>query len=367
MMKILIFNWRDIKHPNAGGAEIGLHEQAKRWVNWGYRVGLFTSRPKGSPAYDVIDGVEVYRAGGFYSVYARAATAYLSSLRRDTDVILDSINGIPFFTPAYASKPSVGLMHHVHSDQFLVEMGPLLGHIGRTVERCFPLLARYDTVICISQSTADDMRKYLINAERLPLKVVYYGIDKSFYTPGEEKFERPTIIYLGRVKRYKRLERLISAMPAIRREVPDAELIIAGTGDYLENIEAMVEEKHMGEFIRFLGYVSEEEKLDLLRKAWVLAMPSMNEGWGMNVIEANACGTPCVAFRVPGLKESISHGGSGFLADDQGQFTDYLIKIIKEPSLRNSLSGGAVDWASRFDWDKTARQTLDILESVARA
>jgi glycosyltransferase involved in cell wall biosynthesis len=364
-MKILIFNWRDIKHPNAGGAEIGLHEQAKRWVSWGYRVGLFTSRPKGSPAYDNIDGVDVYRAGGFYSVYARAAASYLSSLRNEADVLLDSINGIPFFTPTYSLKPSVGLMHHVHCNQFLVEMGPILGRIGQTVEKCFPLLAHYDMVICISQSTADCMKKHLLNTDRLRLKVVHYGIDRSFYTPGEEKFERPTIIYLGRVKKYKRLERLISIMPAIRREVPDIELIVAGTGDYLENIEAMVEEKTMGEYVRVLGYVSEEEKLRLLRKAWVLAMPSMNEGWGMNVIEANACGTPCVAYDVPGLRESVIHGKSGFLADDDDQFTEHLLKIVEEPSLREDLSNGAVAWASEFDWDKTARQTVQILESVA--
>ena len=134
-MKILIFNWRDIRHPSAGGAEICLHEQAKRWVSWGNQVSFFTSRPKGSPACDSIDGVEIRRGGGFYSVYARAAASYLSSLHREADVILDSINGIPFFTPIYSAKPSVGLMHHVHCNQFMVEMGPVLGRIGRSVEK----------------------------------------------------------------------------------------------------------------------------------------------------------------------------------------------------------------------------------------
>ncbi len=365
-MKILIFNWRDIKHPCAGGAEIGLHEQAKRWADWGHQVSFFTSRPPGSAAYDTIDGVHVYRAGGFYSVYARAAVSYLSSLHRETDVILDSINGIPFFTPVYSSKPSVGLMHHVHSSQFLVEMGPVLGRIGRTVEKCFPLITRYDKVICISQSTAEEMRKRLLNADRLPLEVVYYGIDQAFYTPGEKKFERPTILYLGRIKRYKRLDRLVSLMPSIRREIPDVELIIAGTGDNLENIEAMVEEMAMGDYVHVLGYVSEEEKLRLLRKSWVLAMPSMNEGWGMNVIEANACGTPCVAYNVPGLRVSVVHGKSGFLAEDDDQFAAQLLKIVGEPSLREDLSNGAIDWASGFNWEKTAQKTLQVLEGAAR-
>jgi glycosyltransferase involved in cell wall biosynthesis len=364
-VKVLIFNWRDVKHPDAGGAEIHIHEQAKRWVDWGHEVTLFTSRPEGSPTYDEIDGVKIVRGGGFYSVYPRAALAYITSLRKQADVLLDLVNGIPFFTPAYSGKPKVGLMHHVHRQQFLVEMGPVLGRIGQAIEYCFPAFLRYDSVVCISKSTADEMKKCLLGAQNLPLQVVYPGIDHSFFGPGDRKFSRPTILYLGRIKKYKRLDLLLSMMPAIQKRVEDVELLVAGKGDALEDMKRLARKKGLGDYIRFLGHVSEEEKLDLYRKSWVLAMPSMNEGWGMNVIEANACGTPCVAYRVPGLDESIAQGKSGYLADDDDQFSQGLLGILDNQSLREELSSGAIEWASRYNWDNTARQTLSILEKAA--
>jgi glycosyltransferase involved in cell wall biosynthesis len=364
-MKILLLNWRDIKHPEAGGAEIVLHEQAKRWVDWGHDVTLLTSRPEGSASKDNLDGININRAGGFYSVYARTAMTYLASLRKEIDVVLESINGIPFFSPLYCRKPAVGLLHHVHRAQFLVEMTPVLGRIGMTIEHCFPKFLAYKRIICVSKSTADDMQEYLWGTGRQHLEVVNNGIDHDFFSPEDGEFSRPTILYLGRIKKYKRLNRLISFMPAVRKEIPDAELLIAGRGDHLENVKAMVQEKRLGDFIHFLGYVSEEEKRNLYRRSWVLAMPSMNEGWGMNVVEANACGTPCVSYRVPGLKDSVSDGRSGFLVEDDNQFIKSLVRILENSSLRDELSRGAHEWATRYSWDQTARQTLQILEEAA--
>jgi glycosyltransferase involved in cell wall biosynthesis len=312
-----------------------------------------------------VDGIKIHRAGGFYSVYARAALSYLASLRKEMDVILESINGIPFFAPLYCRKPIVGLLHHVHRAQFLVEMSPVQGRIGMIIEHCFPKFLSYKKIICVSQSTADDINKYLWGAGRQELEIVNNGIDHAFFSPGDEKFERPTILYLGRIKKYKRLGRLVSLMPAVRERIPEVELLVAGRGDHLESVKDMVREQGSSDFIRFLGYVSEEEKRELYRKSWVLAMPSMNEGWGMNVVEANACGTPCVAYRVPGLKDSVSDGLSGFIVEDDSEFIKSLVTILEDPSVRSQLSQGAHEWAMRYSWDSTAQQTLKILEEAA--
>lgn len=99
-MQILVFNWRDIRHPEAGGAEVNIHEQAKRWVGCGHRVTLFTARPKGQRFRDNIDGIEIIRAGGRFSVYLWAVIAYLLILRKRADVVLDIENGIPFSRPS---------------------------------------------------------------------------------------------------------------------------------------------------------------------------------------------------------------------------------------------------------------------------
>lgn len=365
-MKILIFNWRDIYHPEAGGSEVNIHEQAKRWVQWGHQVSFFTARPRGHKVRDNIDGMEIFRAGGRFTVYAWAIFIYLLVLGKRADVILDIENGIPFFTPLYSLKPKACLMLHVHQDQFLVEMGPFLGRIGRFSERyLIPIFYRNSKFIAISDSTVESMRQSFQWAENLQVDVVRPGIDRASYVPSGDKFGKPTVLYLGRVKTYKRLPRLIAMMPIVREKVPGSELLVAGRGDALDEAKEEVKKLGAAEYVHLLGHVSEEEKVRLLQGAWVMATPSMNEGWGMTVIEANACGTPAVAYRVSGLDESISEGKSGLLADNDEEFVQHLVSVLGDRELRQVLSRGAVDWASAFDWDETARQMLHALERTA--
>lgn len=367
-MRILAFNFKDIKHPDAGGAELNIHEQARRWVEWGHHVTIFTARPKGQGRHDNIDGVEMFRAGGKFTDYLWAPLAYLLFLRRRADVILDIENGIPFFTPFFSLKPKVVLFHHLNQDQFIVEFGPLLGRIGRFLERVLvPIVYRRSRFVAVSQSTANRKREALFMGQRLEIDVVHNGLDHLLYSPGVEKFDKPTILYLGRVKAYKRLPLLVSMLQAVREQVPEVELIIAGTGDAVDQVKIEAERLGLNDCVRFAGPVSEEEKIRLFRSAWVMATPSMNEGWGLTVIEANACGTPAVAFRAPGLEESILHGESGLLADSEGEFVVHLVSILSDKRLRDRLSGGAVNWAAGFDWDNTASRMLEILAESAGA
>jgi glycosyltransferase involved in cell wall biosynthesis len=365
-LRILVFNWRDIKHSEAGGAEVNIHEQAKRWVEMGHLVTLFTSRPGGQLSRDTIDGIEVFRAGGRYSVYPTALMVYLLKLRKRAEVVLDIENGIPFFTPLFSRKPRALLVHHLHQDQFLVEMGPLMGRFGRFLEWCVvPILYMNSKWIAVSESTAKQKREALLRGIRLDIETIHCGLDHSTYRPGGTKFDRPTILYLGRVKAYKRLDLLVSMMDRVLENVPDAELLIAGTGDALDDVKAAASMAASTGSIRFLGFVSEQEKVDLLRRSWVMATPSMNEGWGMTVLEANSCGTPAVAFRVPGLNESIKSGESGLLADSDDQFIEHLCGILSDSNLRDALAQGAVAWAAGFDWDTSARLMLAALSATA--
>lgn len=364
-MKILVFNWRDIRHPEAGGAEVNIHEQAKRWVSWGHQVRFFTARPKGQRFRENIDGIDVYRAGGRFSVYIFAILAYIFILRRKTDVILDIENGIPFFTPLYSLKPKVCLILHIHQDQFLVELRPVLGRIGKFMERyLISLFYRRCPFVAISETTAKSIREDLKFSRGLHVRVIRPGVDRAEYSPGVEKFEEPTVLYLGRVKVYKRLPRLIAMMPTVRQQVPGARLLIAGSGDGLQEAMDTARRLKDGGLVRFLGQVSEGEKVRLFRGAWVLATPSMNEGWGITVMEANACGTPAVAYRVPGLSESISEGKSGLLSKNDTEFISNIAAILSDLELRQKLSSGAVKWAAGFDWDDTAQQMIDALEDA---
>ena len=364
-MKILVFSDRDIKHPFSGGSMINIHEQAKRWVSWGHQVTMITTKPKGSSRRDTMDGVEVYLVGNRYTVYLLAPLLYLVSLRNRANVVLDIINGIPFCTPLFSRKPKVGLMHHVHREMFLIELGPLLGRLGLSIERYMvPLLYRNVPVITVSQSSMKQLRELLHRGDMLDIRLVYNGIDHQVYHGDGNKFARPTVLCLGRVKRYKQIPRLICMMPAVRREVPDVELIIAGGGDAADEVEQEIERLGVGDFVQYRGFVSEEEKLRLYSQAWVMATPSLIEGWGLTVMEANACGTPAVAFNAPGLNESIVNDRNGLLASDDRQFVKHLIDILKKTSLRQRLEAGAVKRADEFNWDDVARQSLEVLEEA---
>ena len=365
--KILAFNWRDIRNPEAGGAEVNVHEQAKRWVALGNSVTLFTARPSGQQRRETVDGIEIFRAGGRYDVYPAACFVYLTRLRKQADVVLDIENGIPFFTPLFSRKPRALLMHHLHQEQFLVEMGPIIGRIGRFLERfVVPVLYRNSKWISVSESTAHQKREALFHGPQRNIEVVYNGLDHDLYFPMDSKFSRPTVLYLGRIKEYKRLDILIDAMDRIIEKVPEAELIIAGTGDALERLRETAARARSRDSIRMLGFVDDAQKIELLRRSWVMATPSMNEGWGVTVIEANACGTPAVAFRVAGLDESIVSGVTGTLAESETTFSDAISEILIDKELRSRLSEHAIAWSRRFSWDETAARTLAILDEAVR-
>ncbi len=364
-LKILIFSDRDIKHPWGGGSLVNIHEQAKRWVRMGHRVTMITTRPRGHARRDTIDGLEVYRAGNRYTVYLCAPVLYLLGLRKRADAVVDIINGVPFFTPLFCRKPKVAIMHHVHKEMFLIELGPVLGRIGRAIERyVVPLMYRRVHFISSSRSTVENMRNLLFHGSKLRISVAYNGIDHDFYKAGAGKRERPTVLYLGRVKKYKRVPLLISMMKSVREQVKDAELLIAGGGDAVTDSRGAIERMGAGDYIRYLGFVSEEEKLRLFQEAWVQATASLVEGWGLTVVEANACGTPAVSFRVPGLRESIIDGETGRLADGEEEFVSHLVDILTDAGLRRRLTRGAEEWARRFDWDRTAAETLEVIRLV---
>lgn len=367
-MKILIFSERDIEHPWGGGSPLNIHEQAKRWVAMGHEVTMITTRPRGASYRATIDGLKVYRAGNRYTVYFCAAFLYLIGLRKRADVVIDIINGIPFFTPLFSRRPKLAILHHVHREMFIIELGPYLGRFGRAIEQYIvPIMYRHVPFITSSKSTLTHMKKLLYRGDRLDVSVVYNGIDHDFYVPTSEKKERPTVLYLGRVKKYKRVTLLISMMERVRKEIPDAELIIAGGGDAVQEGQGAVERLGASDYIHFLGWVSEEEKLSLYQTVWTIASASLVEGWGLTVVEANAAGTPAVAFDVPGLNESIKHGETGLLARDEDEFVSNLIELLSDESRRSTLRRGAINWASEFDWDNTAKQTILALEEVIEA
>lgn len=365
-MNVLILNWRDIAHPQAGGAEKYVHEIGRRLVKKGHNVTLFCGNYPNADPYDEIDGIKIIRKGGKYTLYLWALI-YLAKNKDKFDVIIDSENGIPFFSPLLFDKRRViCIMHHVHIEVFDRELPFPLNKIGKLLEgKVMPMLYRGSLFVPVSPSTKKEMfEKLFIRGSYFP--IVYNGVSFEKLNIKHERTRVPTLIYFGRVKRYKRIDHIIRMYQRIKRRIKNVRLVIAGKMDqeYLKEILKLSEELNLK--VSFFDNVSEEKKVELLSQSWIYVITSMKEGWGISVIEANACGVLVVGYDVPGLRDSIRNGYNGLLVEngDVDKLANEAMKLIENPKLRSKFSRNAKKWAKRFSWDESAERFGRILKPI---
>ncbi len=359
--RILIFNWRDTKHVWSGGAEVYIHEIAKRLVKMGYKVTVFCGNDQKSLRNEKVDGVQVIRRGGFFTVYLWAFLYYVFRLHKYFDVIIDSENGIPFFTPLYSKKKIFLLIHHVHQDLFRIKLHPPLSYIGKFLEKeVMPWVYKETEVITVSPSSKADILEHEITA-REP-HIIYNGVDTGVYKPGK-KSASPMVLYLGRLTPQKSLSVFIKSAKKILRKMPKVEFVIAGDGVDKKKLIKLAKALGLEKKITFTGKVSEAQKVRLYQKAWVFMNPSLMEGWGITSIEANACGTPVVASNVAGLRDSVHNPHSGLLVPygDVDEFTKATVNLLQNKTVRKRMSTESVEWAKKFDWDKSTGEFLQFL------
>lgn len=360
--RILIFNWRDTKHVWAGGAEVYIHELAKRWVKMGHRVTVFCGNDGQHDRFETVDGVNIVRRGGFYFVYVWAVFYYIFRLRGKYDVIIDAENGIPFFTPLFAWRTKKFLLiHHVHQDVFRVNFKPPVSWVGAFLEkRVMPFVYQNTEVITVSPSSKMDILDNRLTKSEP--HIIYNGVDLSLCQPGI-KSDNPTVLYLGRIRTHKSLDIFVMVAKKVLKKIPNVEFIIAGSGQEETQIKKLVNKLGLEKKVKMLGKVTEEEKIKLYQKAWVFVNTSLMEGWGITTIEANACGTPVVASNVPGLRDAVHNPHSGVLVPygDIDGFAKQVMTLIKDDKLRRQMSLEATTWARNFDWDKSAELLSVIL------
>ena len=368
-MKILAINWQDLTNPQAGGAEIHLEEILKRVAAKGHQVTLFCSSYPRAKKVEKINGIEIIRKGSrhnFNFVVSRYIKPLLAS--KKPDLVIEDINKIPFYTPLFQNLPTLVVIPHLFADSVFKEINFILGLYIFLAEKPIPLIYGHKKIMVISESTKHDLVR-----RKIPEKDIYVikcGIDHNLYFPDSEikKSDFPLAIYVGRLKKYKTIDTLIQALPLVLKKLPQAELAIIGDGDYGAELKRLTQRLGLEGKVKFTGFVSQKEKVNWLRKAWLAVYPSLKEGWGLSNIEANACGTPVLASDVPGLRDSVVSGETGFLFEygDKEKLAEIMIKIMSDSSLREKLSQGGLRWAQEFNWDKAADQTLELLQTVAR-
>lgn len=361
--KILLINWRDIKNPEAGGAELYFHEIFKRLNTRNYEVTVLSHSVPGLPAEEVVDGMRTIRTGSKF-LFNYTAFCYARKHQKEYDLIVEDLNKIPFFTTLGTKcKRMHMVMHFFRKSIFRETFFPLALYVY-LMERAVALFYRNEHFLAISQSTADEIVDMGIKAKEI--MVVEPGIDTEYFKPTQAKADPPVISYVGRLMKYKNAQFVIKAMPRLRELVPGIVLEVAGGGDYRADLEKMVDELGVKDSVRFLGRVSEDEKRDLLSRSSLFINPSFKEGWGINNIEANLCGTISMSNNVAGLKDSVVDGVTGLLYenDDPEGFCQKAAAVLHDKERLATLERQAKERALSMSWDAMTDKMEKVVENA---
>ncbi len=369
-LRILVVNWLDRENPQSGGAETHLHEVFGRLAARGHEVTALVSGWAGCSSRAQLDGIQVHRAGRRHTFSLAGPRYYRRHLSGMAfDIVVEDLNKVPLFTPWWADAPVVLLCHHLFgTTAFHAGPAPLAAATW-LLERPIPRVFRDVPTIAVSESTRADLAERGLPAGQI--EVVTNGIDVRRFTPepAGRRFDRPTILYLGRLKRYKRVDLVIEAVARLGEAGTDVELLVGGTGDQAEELHDLAGLLDVADRVRFLGYVSEDDKLELMRTAWIHVLVSEKEGWGISNLEAAACGTPSVAADAPGLRESVVDGVTGLLVppDDPDALAAAMRSLIEDPARRDAMGREARRFSERFTWDAAADAFEDVLNRVVGA
>lgn len=370
-MRILVISPRSITCSRAGGAEIYIHEILTRIALKGCRIFVISSSDK-----------KVHHRHLSYTEYLVSRHEILfpiSSVRyakliRYVDVVIENISKFPIIWPLLLSKalskPFIAIVYHIHGKTLFKELPfpiALMFYIYEIFSlKLYSLLGVF--IVTISEST----RKELIILGFSPHQIILVevGLDPKLKIFNTTKNERPLIVYVGRVKKYKRLDHLIKALKIVVQEVPYVECIIAGKGDekVYRELENLTKNLGLEKHVKFEGEVDTERKIELLTKAWVYVMPSMKEGFGISALEAQACGTPVVGYKVPGLIDCVKNNVTGLLASD-GDFkalADAIKRLLLEKELILKMANNAIKYAKSFSWENSADKFYNFLMKILK-
>lgn len=368
-MKILIFNWQDIKNPFGGGAEVHLHEIFSRIAKMGHKVVLYSCIFDGAMEIENIDGIEVRRFGSrnlfnFYvkKLYKRAVKS------EEFDIVIDDINKIPFYMPCFVKKPLLAISHHFFGKSIFKEAGLISGSYVYFSEFLVNFIYKKTPFAVVSESTLNEFLERKFNKDNFD--IIYNAIDTASFPFEHNQTDQNNfrIAYFGRLKKYKSVEQLFYSFKEFLEKYPNSKLEVIGRGDYREFLENLSVKLGFSDKVIFYGFVTNEEKVRILSEVDVVVNTSQKEGWGITNIEANACGTPVISANVPGLRDSVDNENSGLLYEygNIQDLTKQLETALINPEMKQHLREGAVSWARKFSWDFSAEKMIKLCEKVIR-
>ena len=368
---VLLLCWRDTGHPQGGGSEAYLQRIGAQLAESGVAVTLRTAHYPGAARRETVEGVQISRGGGRYTVYIWAGLAMvlarigLGPLRKARpDVVIDTQNGIPFLARlAYGRRVAV-LVHHCHREQWPVA-GPVMGRVGWFVEsKLSPRMHRRNQYVTVSLPSARDLTGLGVDPGRIA--VVRNGLDEAPpHTLNVPRSEAPRIAVLSRLVPHKQIEDALDAIAELRSRIPDVHMDILGGGWWKQRLVDHAALLGISDAVTFHGHVDDDTKHRVLQRSWVHVLPSRKEGWALAVTEAGQHAVPTIGYRSSGgLTDSIIDGVTGLLVDDHDELVDGLEQLLSDQVLREQLGAKAQARSGEFSWRQSADAMRAVLDSV---
>ncbi len=369
-LRVLMLNERDLGHPLAGGVEVHLEGIGARMArDHGVETTVLCAGFPGGAAREARSGLDLVRIGRSRpEYYARLPARARALLRTGSfDLLVENLCKLVFLSPLWAGDvPGLGLVHHLFGTSALRQVALPTALAVLATEASLPILYRRWPFVAVSPSTREDLVRRGLPRENV--RVVTNGLDHGLYRPDPGVSPDPDrVVFVGRIEHYKGVDVLLSAWPEVRRTRPAARLSILGAGSALERMRRRVTDERIAG-VEFAGFVDDAVKVDAMRRARVVVQPSRKEGWGLTVLEANACGTPVVAADVPGLRDSVRDGETGLLVPsaDPGALAQAILRVTGDDGLRARLAAGALEWSGRFTWEIAAAAMAEMMRAAAR-
>jgi glycosyltransferase involved in cell wall biosynthesis len=359
-----MLNWRDPKNPKSGGAERVSSAFLHGLVERGHEVFWFANNFPGAKPFEIMDGMTIVRGGGYGSSILEARKWHRTQPK--FDLVIDQHHGIPWYAPWWSGTNTLAYIHEV--------LGPIwrsfykwpVSWVGEAQERWTHWLYRKIPFWVPSHSTALELRRRGVKS----VGVIPNGTDATPLSelPDKHLAAPLRLITVSRLAPNKRVDHAIRVLQALQNLKCPANLSIVGDGESRSTLEALVADAGLQAIVRFTGALPEEKKDEELSKAHLLIHTSVREGWGLNVLEANALGTPAVVYPVGGLVDSTLKGVTGIVteSEDPLNMAAHLGRLVKDPQQYARLRVSGWERSKRFCWNRILPKSSDWLEAYAR-
>lgn len=366
-MRILILNWRDPKHPQAGGAEIVTLEHAKAWVKARHRVVWCAGGFGNAPMEEVVDGLRIYRFGRPSYFFLLAPLVYWFKFKGDFDLVVDEIHGLPFLSPLWASRSKKLAFIHEVAQEIWDKMFPFpFNRLGKLSEKVLFKFYQGTPFLTVSPSTVSDLTKFGIPPKNIA--VITNGITLKPVNGILKKEENLTLLFVSRLVKMKGIEDALRVFSLVKEKVPDAKFWVVGSGQqrYLNHLKKLSHELGVADSVHFFGFVPEEEKIRLYQQAHFLIHTSIREGFGLVVIEANSQGTPAIVYASPGLKDIVVDGVNGYQVHqgDIERLTNRLVGLYQDEKSYHRLVVSGLKYSRQFDWERITQRSVELVEGL---